>query len=194
MGMQLNRTRTLPALVLLLATLMLTSLLSSMAYAMERVDVELALDDATEQELQQAIYDAGTTPTRIHLSRMYMYLTKTLVIPEGADIEIVNRVSAGGSLESALARADGFTGTMVHVKTGGSLTLADNTAGGTLKVLSRGQQVPSSSPIIFVQGSLAQNGGEVSGARGMTGEFLGAISLEGPDASYTLDAGKVTDN
>ncbi|MGJ9485261.1 hypothetical protein [Actinotignum sp. GS-2025b] len=147
-----------------------------------------------EALLTQRISEAGTTPTRIILGATDTMLTQTLKIPAGADIELVNGARAPwGTTTSGLNREDGFTGTMVQVPAGASLTF-DNYDGGTFHLLSRGEWVPGGGTLLDVRGSLTINGGEFSGVRGAKQTYQGAITVSGKGASFTLNGGKVTDN
>lgn len=134
----------------------------------------------TDAALRDAISQAGTTPTTITLGTDRTALTQTLRIPAGADIEIVANGDA-----SELARADGFRGVLVQVDAGGSLTL-------NADVNARGTEAPATTEIISVRGSLVMDGGDVHGARNMSGNA--AISVVGKNASFTLNGGQVTDN
>ena len=105
----------------------------------ERVEVRCAdpgVDTGcTEEMLRTLIAEAGSTPTRIVLGRnsddmSHIDITQTLVIPAGADIELVNlpdQSFAWGSLvhNASLLRAPGFTGVMVRIEDGGALTLSN---------------------------------------------------------------------
>lgn len=99
-------------------------------------------DEAT---LRQLIKDAGTNPTRIVVSGMQdTMITSTVVIPAGADIELVNGIAPWGpdSSEGGLVREDDFTGFMVQIEKGASLTMGNNEKGGKFYLRSRGQWVP----------------------------------------------------
>ncbi len=147
-----------------------------------------------EALLTQRIREAGTTPTRIILGATDTLLTQTLQIPAGADIELVNGARAPwGTTDSGLVREDGFSGVMVQVPAGASLTF-DNYDGGTFRMHSRGEWVPGGGTLVDVRGSLTINGGEFSGVRGAKQTYQGAITVSGKDASFTLNGGKVTDN
>lgn len=158
--------------------------------------VEVDCTDCEEAGLRAAITQAGTTPTRIVVSgATNTMLTSTLVIPQGADIELVNGMFINpGMSEGGLRREDGFTGTMVHVQKGASLTLGNNKAGGRFYIDSRGQWVPGGGELIFNEGTLTINSGTYSGVRNGSGQREGAITVSGPDATFTLNGGKVTDN
>lgn len=91
-----------------------------------------------EEKLAQTINEAGTTPTRIHLGSETL-LTKTLVIPEGADIELVDGTKYKDWLgDGRLTRENGFYGTMVRVEKGAKLTLS-GTQGADMLIVSRGE-------------------------------------------------------
>lgn len=158
--------------------------------------VEVDCTDCEEAGLRAAITQAGTTPTRIVVSgSTNTMLTSTLVIPQGADIELVNGMFINpGMSEGGLRREDDFTGTMVHVQKGASLTLGNNKAGGRFYIDSRGQWVPGGGELIFNEGTLTINSGTYSGVRNGSGQREGAITVSGPDATFTLNGGKVTDN
>lgn len=147
-----------------------------------------------EALLTQRIREAGTTPTRIILGATDTLLTQTLKIPAGADIELVNGARAPwGTTDSGLVREDGFSGVMVQVSAGASLTF-DNYDGGTFRMHSRGEWVPGGGTLVDVRGSLTINGGEFSGVREASVQNTGAITVRGADARFTLNGGKVTDN
>lgn len=158
--------------------------------------VEVDCTDCEEAGLRAAITQAGTTPTRIVVSgSTNTMLTSTLVIPQGADIELVNGMFINpGMSEGGLRREDDFTGTMVHVQKGASLTLGNNKAGGRFYIDSRGQWVPGGGELIFNEGTLTINSGTYYGVRNGSGQKEGAITVSGPDATFTLNGGKVTDN
>lgn len=150
-----------------------------------------------EATLRQLIKDAGTTPTRIVVSGMAdTMITSTVVIPAGADIELVNGIAPWGaaSSEGGLVREDDFTGVMVKVEKGASLTMGNNEKGGKFYLRSRGQWVPGGGELIYNEGSLTINGGTYEGVRNGTGQRYGAITVRGKDAKFVLNDGKVTDN
>ena len=68
-------------------------------------------------------------------------ITSTVVIPKGADIELVNGIAPWGADSSAggLVREDGFTGVMVQIKKDASLTLGNNEKGEKFYFDSRGK-------------------------------------------------------
>ncbi|PMB91126.1 Cna B-type domain-containing protein [Varibaculum cambriense] len=150
-----------------------------------------------EATLRQLIKDAGSRPTRIVVSGMAdTMLTSTVVIPAGADIELVNGIAPWGaaSSEGGLVREDDFTGVMVKVEKGASLTMGNNEKGGKFYLRSRGQWVPGGGELIYNEGSLTINGGTYEGVRNGTGQRYGAITVRGKDAKFVLNDGKVTDN
>lgn len=150
-----------------------------------------------EATLRQLIKDAGTTPTRIVVSGMAdTMITSTVVIPAGADIELVNGIAPWGaaSSEGGLVREDGFTGFIVQINKGASLTMGNNEKGGKFYLRSRGQWVPGGGELIYNEGSLTINGGTYEGVRNGTGQRYGAITVRGKDAKFVLNDGKVTDN
>ena len=151
-------------------------------------------DEAT---LRQLIADAGSTPTRIVVSGMLdTMITSTVVIPAGADIELVNGIAPWGaaSSEGGLVREDGFTGFMVQINKGASLTLGNNEKGGKFYLRSRGEWVPGGGELIYNEGSLTTNGGTYEGVRDAGGQRQGAITVKGTEAKFVLNDGKVTDN
>lgn len=158
-----------------------------------------------EAALQKAIDDAGTKPVRIVLGCMETPIDTTLKIPAGADIELVNNPHAiFGDATSTLARADGFKGVMVRVEQGASLTLAAHEDGGRLQISSRGESIPSSVPAVVVKGALVMNDADAAdadqarvkifGARGMDGNYEGAVTVTGAQASFTMNGGAIYDN
>nr|WP_076389112.1 hypothetical protein [Vaginimicrobium propionicum] len=158
------------------------------------VECGTSCDEAT---LRQLIADAGTNPTRIVVSGMLdTVITSTVVIPTGADIELVNGIAPWGadSSEGGLVREDGFTGTMVHIEKGASLTLGNNGQGGKFYMRSRGQWVPGGGELIYTKGTLTINGGTYEGVRDGYGMRYGAITVNGKDAKFVLNGGAVTDN
>ncbi len=82
--------------------------------------------------LEELIAQAGTTPTRIEIGNgTETLLTKTIVIPAGADIELVDADISPWSSESKIIRDDGdFTGSLLKVEKGAKLTLSDGTGKG----------------------------------------------------------------
>lgn len=203
------RTHTLPGRILAEAVaLILTATLaiawmaapekinSTSAQAAGRTVVECGTS-CDEAALRQLIQDAGTTPTRIVISGMLdTLITSTVVIPKGADIELVNGIAPWGAASSAggLVREDGFTGVMVQIKKGASLTLGNNEKGGKFYLRSRGQWVKGGGELIYNEGSLTINSGTYEGVRNGTGMRYGAITVRGKDAKFILNGGKVTDN
>ncbi|MDU5315550.1 MAG: Cna B-type domain-containing protein [Varibaculum cambriense] len=166
------------------------------AQASGRTVVECGTD-CEEATLRQLIKDAGTTPTRIVVSGWANTLiTSTVVIPAGADIELVNGLTNSPSFpaEGGLVRENGFTGVMVKVEKGASLTMGNNEKGGKFYLRSRGQWVPGGGELIYNEGSLTINGGTYEGVRNGTGQRYGAITVRGKDAKFVLNDGKVTDN
>lgn len=123
-------------------------------------------------------------------------ITSTVVIPAGADIELVNGIAPWGaaSSEGGLVREDDFTGFIVQINKGASLTLGNNEKGGTFYLRSRGEYVPGGGELIYNEGSLTINGGSYEGVRNGTGQRYGAITVRGKDAKFVLNDGKVTDN
>lgn len=168
--------------------------LSARADGRTTVECDTSCDEAT---LRQLIADAGTTPTRIAVSGMRdTMITSTVVIPKGADIELVNGIAPWGaaSSEGGLVREDGFTGTMVVVEKGASLTMGNNEKGGKFYLRSRGHWVPGGGELIYTQGTLTINSGTYEGVRNGTGSRYGAITVNGKNAKFILNGGKVTDN
>lgn len=116
--------------------------LSARADGRTVVECGTSCDEAT---LRQLITNAGSTPTRIVVSGMLdTMITSTVVIPAGADIELVNGIAPWGadSSEGGLVREDDFTGFMVQIEKGASLTMGNNEKGGKFYLRSRGQWVP----------------------------------------------------
>lgn len=152
--------------------------------------------------LQALINQAGTTPTRIEIGNATETLvTKTLVIPAGADIELVDTNIVQWSSDTKIVREDGeFTGSLIHVEKGGKLTLSDGTGNGEGIIIdSRAQyenvvKGSSFSPTILVEGELVMNAGTVTGARKMSSIGEGAVTVTGTDAKFTLNNGTITDN
>ena len=148
----------------------------------------------SEDMLSQMIRDAGSTPTQIHLGATDTMLTRTLVIPAGADVELVDGTKYKDWFgDGRLNREDGFTGTMVHVEKGAKLTLS-GTQGADMLIVSRGEWVPSSSPVVLVQGEMVLNdGSSISGARGLSGSNVGAVTVTN-GGLLTMNGGEITDN
>ncbi|WP_180947740.1 Cna B-type domain-containing protein [Trueperella bernardiae] len=152
--------------------------------------------------LEKLIAQAGTIPTRIEIGNgTETLLTKTIVIPAGADIELVDANTAAWSSESKIIRDDGdFTGSLLKVEKGAKLTLSDGTGNGAgITIDSRAQyenvvKGSSFSPTILVEGELVMNAGTVTGARKMSNGGEGAVTVKGRDAKFTLNDGKITDN
>ena len=152
--------------------------------------------------LQALINQAGTTPTRIEIGNgTETLVTKTLVIPAGADIELVDTNIVQWSSDTKIVREDGeFTGSLIHVEKGGKLTLSDGTGNGEGIIIdSRAQyenvvKGSSFSPTILVEGELVMNAGTVTGARKMSSVGEGAVTVTGTDAKFTLNNGTITDN
>ena len=155
-----------------------------------------------QDELQKLINQAGTTPTRIEIGNAIETLvTKTLVIPAGADIELVDTEVSPWSSSTKIIRDDGnFTGNLIRVEKGGKLTLSDGTGNGEgLIIDSRAQyenvvKGSSFAPTISVEGELVMNAGTIKGARKMSNGGEGAVTVKGKDAKFTLNRGKITDN
>ncbi len=169
---------------------------STSARAADRTVVECG-SDCEEATLRQLIMDAGTTPTRIVVSGVVNTLiTSTVVIPTGADIELVNGLTNSPAFpaEGGLTREDGFTGVMVQVNKGASLTLGNNEKGGKFYLRSRGKWVSGGGKLIYNEGSLTINGGTYEGVRNASGACQGAITVKGKEAKFILNGGKVTDN
>ncbi|NLI04029.1 MAG: Cna B-type domain-containing protein [Actinomycetaceae bacterium] len=159
-------------------------------YDLENWDLE-----CTEAQLRQLIADAGTTPTRIVLGNGDVALNSTLVIPAGADIELVNHPEQGwGATDSNIIREDGFQGVMIRVEAGAKLTFDTHADGGMLTVNGRGDYVGGATHLIDVFGELTMNDGVVTGMRNSTQSYRGAITVLGEQAKFTLNGGEVTDN
>lgn len=152
--------------------------------------------------LEELIAQAGTTPTRIEIGNgTETLLTKTIVIPAGADIELVDADISPWSSESKIIRDDGnFTGSLLQVEKGAKLTLSDGTGKGEgITIDSRAQYDnvvtgSSFSPTILVEGELVMNAGTVTGARKLTGWHQGAVTVKGSEAKFTMNGGTITDN
>ncbi len=152
--------------------------------------------------LEELIAQAGTTPTRIEIGNgTETLLTKTIVIPAGADIELVDANTAAWSSESKIIRDDGdFTGSLLKVEKGAKLTLSDGTGNGAgITIDSRAQyenvvKGSSFSPTILVEGELVMNAGTVTGARKLSGFYQGAVTAQGEGSKFTMNGGKITDN
>ena len=71
-----------------------------------------------QDHLQDLINQAGTTPTRIEIGNdLETLVTKTLVIPAGADIELVDtEVSPWGSTTNIIRDDGNFTGSLLTLK------------------------------------------------------------------------------
>lgn len=131
------------------------------AGAQERVEVrcteaEWFTTGCTEDLLQSLINDAGTTPTRILLGHgdgsTEIMLSRTLNIPAGADIEFVNLPDlAWGGHEATLFRVHGYTGTLLRVQDGATLTLSQQQRGKVV-INSNGGHTPAGSPTVLVNG------------------------------------------
>ncbi|MCZ9294710.1 Cna B-type domain-containing protein, partial [Corynebacterium meitnerae] len=152
--------------------------------------------------LQELIDQAGTTPTRIEIGNgTETLVTKTLVIPAGADIELVDTNIVSWSSSTKIIRDDGdFTGSLIRVEKGGKLTLSDGTGNGEGIIIDSRAQYDnvvtgsSFSPTIMVEGELVMNAGTITGARKMSSGGEGAVTVRGTDAKFTLNDGKITDN
>lgn len=152
--------------------------------------------------LEELIAQAGTTPTRIEIGNgTETLLTKTIVIPAGADIELVDANTAAWSSESKIIRDDGdFTGSLLKVEKGAKLTLSDGTGNGAgITIDSRAQyenvvKGSSFSPTILVEGELVMNAGTVTGARKLSGFYQGAVTAQGEGSKFTMNGGTITDN
>ena len=155
-----------------------------------------------QDQLQQLITEAGTTPTRIEIGNgIETLLTKTVVIPKGADIELVGADVAPWSGGSKIIRDDGtFTGSLIRVEKGGKLTLSAGTGDGEgLVIDSRAQydnvvKGDTFAPTVYVRGELVMNAGSIEGARKISGTGEGAVTIDGPEAKFTLNGGTITDN
>lgn len=152
--------------------------------------------------LEELIAQAGTTPTRIEIGNgTETLLTKTIVIPAGADIELVDADIAPWSSETKIIRDDGdFTGSLLKVEKGAKLTLSDRTGKGEgITIDSRAQYDnvvtgSSFSPTILVEGELVMNAGTITGARKLTGFYQGAVTAQGEESKFTMNGGTITDN
>lgn len=152
--------------------------------------------------LEELIAQAGTTPTRIEIGNgTETLLTKTIVIPAGADIELVDADIAPWSSESKIIRDDGnFTGSLLKVEKGAKLTLSARTENGEgITIDSRAQYDnvvtgSSFSPTILVEGELVMNAGTITGARKLTGFYQGAVTAQGEESKFTMNGGTITDN
>lgn len=152
--------------------------------------------------LEELIAQAGTTPTRIEIGNgTETLLTKTIVIPAGADIELVDTDIVAWSSETKIIRDDGnFTGSLLKVEKGAKLTLSDGTGNGAgITIDSRAQYDnvvtgSSFSPTILVEGELVMNAGTITGARKLTGRHEGAVTVNGSEAKFTMNGGTITDN
>lgn len=154
-----------------------------------------------QDRLEELIAQAGTTPTRIEIGNgADLSLQKTIIIPAGSDIELVEKelLPIG---PSNIIRNDGdFTGSLFWVEKGAKLTLsAGNGKGEGITIDSRAQYDnvvtgSSFSPTILVEGELVMNTGTITGARKMSSGGEGAVTVTGRDAKFTLNNGKITDN
>ena len=151
---------------------------------------------------EELIAQAGTTPTRIEIGNgTETLLTKTIVIPAGADIELVDADISPWSSESKIIRDDGdFTGSLLKVEKGAKLTLSDGTGKGEgITIDSRAQYDnvvtgSSFSPTILVEGELVMNAGTITGARKLSGFYQGAVTAQGEESKFTMNGGTITDN
>lgn len=152
--------------------------------------------------LEELIAQAGTTPTRIEIGNgTETLLTKTIVIPAGADIELVDTDIVAWSSETKIIRDDGdFTGSLLKVEKGAKLTLSDGTGKGKgITIDSRAQyedvvKGSSFSPTILVEGELVMNAGTITGARKLSGFYQGAVTAQGEESKFTMNGGTITDN
>ncbi|QKF06836.1 Cna B-type domain-containing protein [Berryella wangjianweii] len=187
-------------LALVIGTFVLIAAKPEAAHADDRRVVDMTRISGllgSDEDLQRAIDEAGSTPTRIILCWSDTMLSRTIVIPEGADIELVNHVSERLGTQSRLVRSDGFTGTLISVRPNAKLTmtLVRNEAGeGDLVVHSRGQWVPSENSTIQVRGTLVLDGAVVSGARELNGIFCAAVTVTGPGSRLEMNSGAISDN
>lgn len=167
----------------------------SSAQASERTEVECFTENSLiceESMLRNLIANAGATPTRIVLGLVNDGLTQTLIIPSGSDIELVNYPQTKGDL---LYREDGFTGVMVSVEEGATLTLGSNSGGGDVEFGGRGQWIPDATTHLFdVQGTLIMDAGSITGARNMSTSHTGAVTVHGANAQFIMNGGSITDN
>lgn len=157
--------------------------------------------ECSAEQVQAAIDAAGTTPAIVELGGYVTEIDRTIVIPRGADIMLVpQRKPLNWDGDALLRRAEGFTGTMIEVKEGARLSVDKHplNADDIVKVQStwkRKDFTTASSPTIQVDGELVLNASEVSGARGLAGMYVGAITARGPKAQVTLNNGaRVTNN
>lgn len=146
-----------------------------------------------EDRLRQLISEAGKTPTTIELGVSETFLSKTLTVEENQNIELINAAVWDGA-PSFLSRADGFTGTLLHVKSGATLVLSSQ-GSGAIKINGRGKDVPQArSSIAKVNGALVMNAGTITGAHNMEDTYQGAVTLAGESAYFELNGGEVTRN
>ncbi|QKF06837.1 Cna B-type domain-containing protein [Berryella wangjianweii] len=182
------------ALAAVLAALALTLAPACPACAADRAEVDLS-ERPGAGELQGAIDRAGSVPTRIALAPGDCELAGTLVIPSGADVELVGSAGGGGrGPGSRLARGDGFAGVMVLVERGARLTLGRGAAEGALEVNSRGESVPAGEPTLLVLGEATVDHAVIQGARGVSGSCQAAVTVRGAGALLTMNGGLITDN
>ncbi|WP_298075257.1 Cna B-type domain-containing protein, partial [uncultured Corynebacterium sp.] len=154
---------------------------------------ESMFGECTAESIQAVIDQAGTTPTAIGLSLNYSKISKTITIPSGADIMFMS-----DGWEPELVRDHGFTDSMIEVEEGARLVLGSGGADSqTVKILNKTGKfnTETSSPTIRVEGELVVNTAEITGARGLSGAHVGAITGIGQKALITLNKGaKVSDN
>lgn len=164
---------------------------------------DAALPFCDEDDLHRLVEKAGSEPTTIRLgSHMYIEMTKTLVIPSGADIELKNFTTTNPKFpaDSGLVRDNGsFTGSLIRVEKGAKLTLTQDESGlGDIIIDSRAysQNVTGGSfaPTVLVEGEMVMNHGTIRGARKMNQSFEGAVTVRGADAKLAMNGGAITDN
>lgn len=152
------------------------------------------------EDVQAAIDKAGTTPSIIELGATELEVDKTIRIPEGADIMLVPQARPlNWDGDAWIKRSRNFDQVMISVEKGGRLIVDENpqSPGDKVRVESGWKQNyrDVSSPTVRVKGELVLNAAEITGARGVSGNHTGAITVTGEDALLTLNEGSlVSDN
>lgn len=150
----------------------------------------------SEDQFRSLITQAGSTPTRIVLGMVGPYLTDTVTIPRGADIELVNYpANAWGANSSSLIAEDGFRGSaLFNVEEGATLTISAQPEGGEIEMGARGEYVKNGQILVHSRGAFVLNQGTLSGVRDHSGSHIGAVTVTGSKASFTMNGGTITDN
>jgi len=148
---------------------------------------------STEEELRQAILNAGTNAVVIRVTDDIEFseiaVLETIDIPSGADVTI----KASGKDISLIKDADSSDYAIFNVESGGSLTLSSD-GDNTLTV--DGRQIASAASSITVSGSLKTNNVDFTGnyIKDVNSLSGGAISVSGGSSSCTVNGGKFSGN